>query len=557
MNVVSPGGETRTRRRTSLFTLRDLHVSSRVARESHSMGSAMNKTRGGSSGAEESGKSQPLENVLLDDRRETSQLRLRLTSMPPDIDNTSQSIPSMHRQSNTCRLETPSLVPESSLSSGERSESRSREHIHASQRSQADEGMVDHFQDTPLTLLHEWLWKTLVEPSILPLTIEWSPLQSLLHGRDKFEYGYVLSIPRVSFAQDEMLEVVKELVCQRMVMDYQVVVGDSDEAFMYYVAKKNSSSRSSSEREFSRMGLKQMRKGYSYSGATRCVLAKGDQYHELIMRPESQAVEVIRHVRKNDAAYGRRQYGYCLWSEAKNGFYARSTTFEFHGESVNWNKLDQLLVAGDDQIRDVTDDMCRKASFVLLPKRKVAGPIGLPTPRDTPRDKDDFVAFRKFLDCVTRGQRINVDIMDDGRGLRLPWGQGSSCWSSPLRYRVDMQPFRGDPNEWIIFSCDSFFSLESGFHIDLKWIVCDGNVVVDYSQMLQRKAKQLGFTLLPIPIVLYNKTPSAFEPCLQRTLSPLQALILHEALLLQFDFVLDSASADYARYIHIHGTTTG
>ncbi|KAJ8904620.1 hypothetical protein NDN08_001138 [Rhodosorus marinus] len=395
--------------------------------------------------------------------------------------------------------------------------------------------------DSPLVLPEETLWKTFVDPSILPLTTTWTPDEHLLRVRGSEEYGYLLSTGKVSAEEEELVALVKELICQRMVMDYQVVTGISDETFLSPEGEQTQNKNAISH-------LSRVR-------ATKSVyLTKGEQFHELIVEPESRGVRVIRRVRIDEAASKKQQYGYCLWSRAKNAFLARSTVFEYGPERVNWNKLDQILVDGLDVNLDlVSHEICRKASFVLLANRAAPGPLtGEPTQAERGGDGEIFSNFVKLFELMTKTSPEHVEIMRNGRKILLPWRHGYSA-KEPLKFMVGMQPFRGLENEWIMLSCDSFFSLETCFHININWIACDGNVVSDYTQTFERRAKQLGFRMLSVPVFLFSKSLGAFENQLNHVVSPFQALVLHEFLLLHCNFLVNSASDNYVQYFHANG----
>eukprot|EP00188_Purpureofilum_apyrenoidigerum_P001575 Plantae.Rhodophyta-Purpureofilum_apyrenoidigerum.ctg1883.p1 GENE.Plantae.Rhodophyta-Purpureofilum_apyrenoidigerum.ctg1883~~Plantae.Rhodophyta-Purpureofilum_apyrenoidigerum.ctg1883.p1 ORF type:complete len:577 (-),score=109.57 Plantae.Rhodophyta-Purpureofilum_apyrenoidigerum.ctg1883:1392-3122(-) len=426
---------------------------------------------------------------------------------------------------------------------------QSRKHLELAKALENQESDNENQSDDPIMLSQDWVWKLLVEPRILPLTTEKPSHESDL--RHSLQYGYEVSMQKSSNTPDEKLAMVKELVCQRMVMDYQVVVGASDDTIMHYEAKLNRSAKPKGK-EMER----RVRNEFNQTSTTRCLLAKGEQYHELIVRPDRQGVGVIRHVRKDNFQLAEQPYIYNLWSQAKGGLCPRSTTFKYCPEKINWNKLDQIILAGADLniLEQISCDMCRKASFVLIAKSKVPGPVHYASELPIEHTNVEYANFARLLELATRGQDLKVDLLRDFRRIPLPWRPGCVLSRKPLNYRVDMNSFRGESNEWIILEVDPFYSIECCFQINIKWIVCDGNVVVDYAQMLQRRAKQLGLTIVPVPITLFGQTQGAFENRLQHHLTSLQAMVMHEALLSRHEFVVKSSSETGVSYVHDTGS---
>jgi hypothetical protein len=55
--------------------------------------------------------------------------------------------------------------------------------------------------------------------------------------------------------------------------------------------------------------------------------------------------------------------------------------------------------------------------------------------------------------------------------------------------------------EYIKLSTDAVFDPRTAFHMEVQWVVATAQIVVDWTRVLERKAKAANLTLLRVPCV--------------------------------------------------------
>ncbi|GJQ11815.1 hypothetical protein GpartN1_g3606.t1 [Galdieria partita] len=341
------------------------------------------------------------------------------------------------------------------------------------------------------------MWNNLSEPSILPLTTEFAP-NSIFSKSYFLQYLYTLPLPPKPKSDSQLFNesaraLVKELVCQRMVQDFQVVAHLSDELFWKNLASPELYERTIERHVFS---LKSSGKRQKSSfpgeelGQIRCVLAKGREYHELTINPENYTVQVRRFV-KVDAPEKRIpvfNYHYNLFSTTSNRFISKEGSFFIQTGSINWNRLDQILVEG----------LVSPCSSQLLMKELQARVVRFAI---IPSENKSTESISQFLRAITR-EEIQVE------QLPLKSLDGYSTQEEQSFIKLEMGMFKGARHEWIVLGVDKFHVTSTAFHWTLYWLVCEGGVVEDYIQFCFRRAKQQGLTCCRVPFDFVNSQTS-------------------------------------------------
>jgi len=107
--------------------------------------------------------------------------------------------------------------------------------------------------------------------------------------------------------------------------------------------------------------------------------------------------------------------------------------------------------------------------------------------------------------------------------------------------------------QWIFLEYDSVYEPSCIFHLELQWILCSAYVVDDFLSRVNRKAKQLGFSVVQSPhSPLAGRHPSFCPP----VHIPFEASAeTKEELLHRLQFILDKRKAGDRDFVHISGVS--
>ncbi|GJD10841.1 DEP domain-containing protein [Galdieria sulphuraria] len=383
------------------------------------------------------------------------------------------------------------------------------------------------------------MWNNLLEPSVLPLTTEFAP-NSIFSKSYFLQYLYTLPLPSKSKSDPQLFSesaraLVKELVCQRMVQDFQVVVHLSDEIFW-----KNLASPELYERTMERHAKSSSRRQKSSFpgediGQIRCVLAKGREYHELTVNPENYTVQVRRFVRVDapEKSIPSFHYRYNLFCTNSSRFVIKTGSFSVQTDSINWNRLDQILVEG--QVLPCTSEILMKE----LQARVVRFAI-------IPNGNKSTECISQFLRSITRGE-IGFE--------QLPSESLDGYRSNEEQFftKLDMGMFKGARHEWIILGVDKFLVPSAAFHWSLYWLVCEGGVVEDYIQFCFRRAKLQGLTCCRVPFDFVNSQSSWTISTVWYNINVVLWKQAIEMVILEAGLFLDKRDTENVYFVHQTG----
>ncbi|KAA8497851.1 DEP domain-containing protein [Porphyridium purpureum] len=408
--------------------------------------------------------------------------------------------------------------------------------------------------------LRAWMWKSLVQPAVLPLTTDYAPDLALLQQDTFVQYVHTLFLPRTSDGVygDSTRALLKELVCQRMVMDYQVVVGASDELFVKNLDSRElyeKSLRRADQYRFNSLRTSNARMNSSMLGTTRCLLTKGREYHELLLRPENLSVEVRRYVQrtKRIQASTNVEYDFSLWNAALGCFSSRRINLMCRQENeIKWNNLDQLLVSGyatygDLDASDLEAFGCRNVSFMLTPPVKPYRRGARSNLVEWQGALDAFQNFVGWLKAKYRGDKsrsfsvrsVQYDASDtrdpNPRGVWVDYTQRVASSSegpdiTPRRLtKLDMGAQKsggGYDSDWLVVTYDPYYRPDMCFRLDIAWVTCGGNLVSDFADLCVRKARTFGLSMVQIPRIFLSCELSPLHTEIELSLSVLQGLVI-------------------------------
>jgi len=333
-----------------------------------------------------------------------------------------------------------------------------------------------HEETRVVEMQRQIIWNNLLEPSILPLTTEFAP-NSIFSKSYFVQYLYTLPLPprlktdRQLFSESARA-LVKELVCQRMVQDFQVVVHLSDELFWKNLASPELYEKTI-ERHVTSLMYSKRRQKPSYPNEQldqiRCVLAKGREYHELTINPENYTIQIRRFV-KVDSPEKRipvMNYHYNLFCVNSGVFVSKIRSFSAQTDSINWNRLDQVLVEGP--VLPLTSELLMKEFQARVVRFAI-----IPSVNQT------IERIWQFLKAITR-EEIGVELLPVEPLDGYPRKEEQS-W-----IKLDMGMFKGARHEWIILGIDKFHIPSVAFHWTVYWLVCEGGVVEDYIEFCSRR----------------------------------------------------------------------
>ena len=187
-------------------------------------------------------------------------------------------------------------------------------------------------------------WASIVTPAVLPVTTGGSrdaikKELDRVHTKPDGTTGTLYERKTQTYYDladkySSVHELLIELVCQRLLHDFQIVEFDDDPL---RTASRTTSSRFMSELMTPR--TKPRQRDY--------YLSKGRHYHQLEVNPESTGVLVTTY--EWDPELVKRKFGdplvyrYHVWHEHERNYAPRRAEFEAGNSSVRWNNLDECI----------------------------------------------------------------------------------------------------------------------------------------------------------------------------------------------------------------------
>jgi len=185
-------------------------------------------------------------------------------------------------------------------------------------------------------------WKSLCQPAILPMTIDFHPDPAELHDRDKFRIKqYSVLLPSMNETNyKDATELLDDLMVQRIRQDFQLVPRS--------ILSAHRETDNATEHTLSR------------------TLSMGHKIQKLSYNPSSDSVDVVQYYANFAENESPQSYRYLLWSALRQDYVSVVQTFTKYTSPYRWNELDMLL--SGDSISSISEDMRHpRISFVILP----------------------------------------------------------------------------------------------------------------------------------------------------------------------------------------------
>eukprot|EP00985_Skeletonema_marinoi_P001573 scaffold629_cov156-Skeletonema_marinoi.AAC.1 len=171
-------------------------------------------------------------------------------------------------------------------------------------------------------------WKSLCQPAILPMTIDFHPDPSELQDQDKFRIKqYSVTLPSMNETNyKDATELLDDLMVQRVRQDFQLVPR----------------SILSAHRETDNTVLSR-------------TLSMGHKIQKLSYNSTSDSVDVVQYYANFAENESPQSYRYLLWSALRQDYVSVVQTFTKYTSPYKWNELDMLL--SGDTISSISEDM--------------------------------------------------------------------------------------------------------------------------------------------------------------------------------------------------------
>jgi len=341
-------------------------------------------------------------------------------------------------------------------------------------------------------------WKSLCQPAVLPLTIDYHPSQKELSDSDKYQFNHyeiMLDAMNTLYYKTHK-ELLFEMCLQRLIQDYQVIPQE--------IVKK-SRSQGGSERKVATTFRKRMpllieeRQTSNVSPDVKNLkytLSMGHNIHDLSIGPNSDVIKVVQYIAKftQNNSRNKSTYHYMLWMPFKQKFQKVNQTFtKVDSSSYPWNKFDmQNVEEPSSALSEGTRYRCLR--FCIIPDSFTEGG----------KEQEYIQKFMRLLDYFKKLQQKDHNEEMDIR--ILPYFDDKdqsemkqSCYTVHAKHFHIQLKGAHEKYEWIDLALDEFFYTKRTYHIGMHWLVASGSKVDAQVQLFKRRCSQFGLVIIPFP----------------------------------------------------------
>lgn len=356
-------------------------------------------------------------------------------------------------------------------------------------------------------------WKSLCQPAILPLTIDFHPSPQELHDPAKFQFSFyevtIGAVDRSYYTSHS--ELITEMVRQRLVQDYQIV----PQSLLKESARRGEAERQAKQNVQTSDRVPrfvQRNQAFSFAptpprisnshdndGNIKHALSMGHRIHELTYNPSRGTIEVVQYYAtfaQNIAdPVNIQTYRYMLWSDTNQQYVKVAQTFEKYSKVYRWNKVDNMI-CGDPDKTMTAGTRYRQLVFGIIPDKIV----------HLSKEQEYVNKFQRLVEYLTRLQqkestrKIEVKIVmgahSDPDGGTESNGARKGALDSVIRFVVQLRKGQRDKYEWMEIVIDSSFDPRRTYRIMINWLVASANKVEAQIQLLQRRCTQYGLNLV-------------------------------------------------------------
>ncbi|GKZ00753.1 hypothetical protein MPSEU_001027100 [Mayamaea pseudoterrestris] len=325
-------------------------------------------------------------------------------------------------------------------------------------------------------------WKSLTCPAILPLSVDYFPSQQ------EVDRNYTFSIYNVTRSEFETtpyssnLDLMWEMVRQRLTQDYQLVPKDHPNVINF---RRETLGRSDSDNLLSNV---------ESPGTIRVFLSMGYSLQILTYDPALDVIEVTRYDAKNARTQtsGASSFRYIFLSfcPMTAQYLPVIQTFTKYSALYNWNKVDRII-AGDSD-REMREGMrFKRIMFAVLPERC----------EDAEAENMYIDKFQRLVEYFEKlrekdgsSEPLKVTIVkleeideDVNSRKKLTESTPGISWNAMRRFYVKLKKSKNDTLEWMEIVVDSTFKTCWSYRIMFQWLVASSGKVEAQVQMLSRR----------------------------------------------------------------------
>lgn len=374
-------------------------------------------------------------------------------------------------------------------------------------------------------------WKSLCQPAILPLTIDYLPALRDEKEFDVHPYQVTLFGTEQSHYTTHK-ELYLEMVRHRLTQDYQVVPSS-------VVAEASRRDKvdylGGGPRTYGMINPQNRFKGdlgSEQESVIQHILSMGHRVHILAYNPSSDTIDVtiynkkvatkprntkMSSVNEKDMSSVKpvspmgtdnimMDYRYSVYSPATSKYAPIIQRFKKYSELYKWNAVDHILL-GDSSNNSLdstgTGMRFRRLMFTLIPPKF-----------------DDLVAeqayisnFKRLLEYLGKlrerkgvsADELSIkmisssDEREDPVKAVLSVHPGSFYSKNRKTFMVDLRKGKHDLFEWLEFTIDAEFDTMSTYRLMINWLVASSSKVETQVQLLHRRCTQYGLKLQRFP----------------------------------------------------------
>jgi len=305
-------------------------------------------------------------------------------------------------------------------------------------------------------------WKSLCQPAILPMTIDFHPSPQDLEDQAKFsvkQYSVTLP-PMEETTYKSHTELLDDLVMQRMRQDFQIVP---------------------------RNRIQQSARRDVTDNMLEATLSMGHKIQRLSYNPSTDSVDVVQYYARFAEDETPQTYRYLMWSALRQDFVSVVQPFTKYTRPYKWNDLD-MLISGD-EVTNILEGMRNpRISFVIIP--------------------DSFSESREEKEYIGKFQRLveyfnKIQTKNGSKNISIEMhtmdGSKPQTSSGDKRFIVDLRKKRDDKYEWMELVHDSNCDTRRTFRMTIQWLVAVASKIDQQAQLLHRRCSQYGLKLVGVP----------------------------------------------------------
>jgi len=305
-------------------------------------------------------------------------------------------------------------------------------------------------------------WKSLCQPAILPMTIDFHPSPQDLEDQAKFSVKqYSVTLPPMNeTTYKSHTELLDDLLIQRMRQDYQIVP---------------------------RNIIQQSARRDVTDNMLEATLSMGHKIQRLSYNPSNDSVDVVQYYARFAEDETPQTYRYLLWSALRQDYESVVQTFTKYTLPYKWNELDMLL--SGDAVTTILEGMrYPRISFVIIPDPFL----------DSHEEKEYLSKFQRLVEYFSKIQR-----KDESKNISIEMHMSNDdspqASSGDKRFVVDLSKRKDDKHEWMELVHDSNCDTRRTFRITILWLVAVASKIDNQAQLLHRRCSQFGLKLVSVP----------------------------------------------------------